>query len=79
MAEHESVPLDTANQVIELAESGLGRNQISVITGINASTVRRIIQGKHQSYCNTLSIRQVQSMINQCFRPNNLQPSKEDS
>ena len=69
MAEHEPVPIDVAKQVIELSQSGLGRKQISLITGINASTVRRIIEGKHQNYSDTLSIRQVQSMINQCFRP----------
>lgn len=69
MSEHEPVPIDLAKQVIELSEDGIGRNQISAITGINSSTVRRIIEGKHQSYSDTLSIRQVQSMINQCFRP----------
>ncbi len=69
MSVHQSVPLDVAVEIRELSCDGLGRNQIGLLTGINSSTVRKIISGDHQNYNEKLSTRESQDMINQCFRP----------
>ena len=66
---HESVPLDTADEIRELAGDGMGRDMIGFITGVNSSTVRKIISGAHKHYSERLSTRQAQGLINQCFRP----------
>lgn len=66
---HEPVPLDIADEIRELAGEGFGANQISSITGIYASTVRRVISGDHKSYSDKLSTRQIQGVLNHCFKP----------
>ena len=67
--EHKPVPVDVGIQILELKKEGIGRDWIGFITGINSSTVKRVISGEHQNYSNSLSARQVQGLINQCFRP----------
>ena len=69
MAEHAPVPFDVATEIHELRSVGLGMNLISQLTGINSSTVKRVISGAHQNYSDKLSCRQVQTMINTGFRP----------
>ena len=59
----ESVPNDVAAEIRELSDEGIGSNQISAITGINSSTVKRVISGKHQSYNDQLSTRQTQRLL----------------
>ena len=61
---HEPVPIDVAAEIRELSDEGIGVNQISAITGINSSTVKRVISGKHQSYNDQLSTRQAQRLLN---------------
>ena len=65
---HEPVPLDVANEILELRNDGLGMNYIGFVTGINSSTVKRVISGSHKHYCDKLSARQVQGLINKGFR-----------
>lgn len=67
MTDHNPVPVDVAKHIVELSEEGYGVNQIGFITGVNSSTVRRIIQGEHQSFCNKLSARQIQRFLDNCF------------
>jgi len=69
MSKHKPVPLDVATEILELSSDGVGSNEICVITGINSSTVRNVILGDHQSYCDKLSTRQAQRLLNDCFRP----------
>ena len=59
----EPVPIDVAKQIHELDSEGQGCNQISSITGINSSTVKRVISGEHQTYSDRLSARQIQGFI----------------
>lgn len=61
---HEPVPVDVATEIRELSSEGLGNNQISAFTGVYSSTVRQVISGKHKSYSDKLSARQVQAFIN---------------
>ena len=61
------VPHDVAVEILELSDEGLGSNQISAFTGINSTTVKRVIAGIHQSYSNALSARQTQGLINAGF------------
>ncbi len=61
---HDPVPVDVATEIRELSREGFGSNQIGFLTGIYASTVRQVISGKHKSYSDKLSPRQVQSFIN---------------
>ena len=65
----DAVPLDVAKQILELSKEGYGSNMISSITGINSSTVRRVIRGEHKGYSDKLSTRQIQEFIKSCFRP----------
>lgn len=69
MAAQEPVPIDKAEEIRELATQGIGRNKISQLTGINASTVRQIIEEKHQAFIDKLTPRQIQSLLNNGFRP----------
>lgn len=69
MSAHEPVAMDTANEIRELAAKGYGRNTISFMTGINSSTVRNILEDKHQTYDDKLTTRQVSEMLRQAFRP----------
>ncbi len=64
---HKLVPLDVAVEILELSDEGFGSNQISAFTGINSTTVKRIISGIHKSYSNALSARQTQGLINAGF------------
>ena len=64
---HEPVPVDVATEIRELSVEGFGSNQISAFTGVYSSTVRQVISGKHKSYSERLSIRQVQAFINLGF------------
>ena len=66
---HDPVPLDVASEIHELRSAGLGMNQIGAFTGVNSSTVKRVIAGKHQSYCDKLSSRQIQRLIYVGFQP----------
>jgi len=59
----ESVPNDVAAEIRELSNDGIGSNKISAITGVNSSTVKRVISGKHQSYNDQLSTRQTQRLL----------------
>lgn len=63
------VALDTADEIRELAKQGLGRNQISHQTGINASTVRGVLTGRHKTYVDILTPRQVTSLLMSGFGP----------
>jgi len=63
MSVHESVPMDAATEIRELDADGFGRNAISSITGVNASTVRNILEGKHQTFCSKLTPRQTSQLI----------------
>lgn len=67
MTEHAAVPLDTAKEIHELDERGYGRNTISRMTGINSSTVRNVLDGTHQKFDNTLTVRQRQNMMLRAF------------
>jgi len=58
------VPLDVASEIRELSNEGLGCNKIAALTGVNSSTVKRIISGIHRSYTDRLSPRQVQTLLN---------------
>ena len=60
----ETVPIDVAAEIRELSDNGYGSNQISALTGVNSSTVRRIVSGHHQSYDERLSTRQTQHLLN---------------
>ena len=62
-----AVPMDTAKEIHELDEHGYGRNAISRITGINSSTVRNVLDGTHQTFDNTLTVRQRQNMMLRAF------------
>lgn len=66
---HEPVPIDVATEIHELRADGLGMNLIGMFTGINSSTVKRVISGAHQNYSERLSTRQTQGLLNHCFRP----------
>lgn len=66
---HEPVPLDVAAEILELSIEGFGRDKIGFITGINSSTVKKVISGSHKSYSDKLSCRQTQGLLNHCFRP----------
>jgi citrate lyase synthetase len=68
MATQEPVPIDKAKEIRELADLGIGRNKISQLTGINASTVRQIIDNKHQTFIDKLTPRQIQNLLNNAFR-----------
>jgi len=59
----EPVPNDVAAEIRELANEGLGYNRISAATGVNSSTVKRVISGQHQSYSDQLSARQTQRLL----------------
>ena len=59
----ESVPNDVAAEIRELSNDGIGSNKISAITGVNSSTVKRIISGLHQGYNDQLSTRQTQRLL----------------
>jgi hypothetical protein len=72
MSKHQPVPMDVAVQIRELSNRGIGCNEICAITGINSSTVRKVISGEHQSYSDKLSPRQSQGLLNVCFRPTEL-------
>lgn len=61
------VALDTAEEIRALAKQGLGRNQISYCTGVAASTVRGVLTGRHKTYVDILTTRQVQAMLNRGF------------
>jgi hypothetical protein len=61
------VPLDTATEILELSSEGLGSNQIGFLTSVDSNTVKRVVNGKHKSYSERLSIRQVQALINVGF------------
>lgn len=61
---HKFVPLDVASEIRELSDEGLGCDKIGALTGINSSTVKRIISGIHESYTDRLSPRQVQALLN---------------
>ena len=63
----EPVALDTAAEIRELDAKGFGRNTISTFTGVNASTVRNVLEGKHQTYCNKLTPRQLGQLLNRGF------------
>ena len=67
MTAHAAVPIDTAKEIHELDESGYGRNSISHITGIPATTVRNVLDGVHQKFDNTLTVRQRQNMMLRAF------------
>ena len=69
MARHKAVPKDTADEIIELGEKGYGRNTIAMMTGINASTVRNVLDGKNVTVCEKLTTRQISSMLAGGFRP----------
>ena len=62
-----AVPMDTASEIHELDEYGYGRNRISHITGIPASTVRKVLNGVHQTFDNKLTVRQRQGLIMRGF------------
>ena len=62
------VALDTAEEIRELAAQGLGRNQISHATGVNASTVRGVVTGRHKTYVDILTTRQVTRLLMSGFR-----------
>ena len=66
---HEPVPFDVASEIHELRDDGFGMNQIGAFTGVNSSTVKKIIAGQHQSYCDKLSSRQIQRLIYVGFQP----------
>jgi hypothetical protein len=57
------VPIDVAAEIRELSDE-YGSNQISAWTGVESSTVRRVISGEHQSYSEQLSARQTQQLLN---------------
>lgn len=63
MARHRPVPHDTAEEIRELGAEGYGRNTISSITGINAGTVRAVLDDRHLTYVDALTPRQVTSML----------------
>lgn len=69
MSSHEPVALDTAAEIRELAKKGYGRNTISYMTGINASTVRNVLEDKHQTYDEKLTARQRSNLLRIAFRP----------
>jgi hypothetical protein len=71
MARHRPVPLDTADEIRELEGEGFGRNTISMMTGINASTVRNVLSGKAVEFNDDLTTRQVSNMLNMAFKPAN--------
>lgn len=58
-----SVPLDVANRVMELRQEGYGRDRIALWTGLSSGMVKNIIEGKRQSFDDTLSTRQIQQFI----------------
>lgn len=58
-----AVPLDTADEIKELADEGFGRNLISTMTGIPAGTVRAVLDGTHKTYVDDLTTRQTTKMI----------------
>lgn len=67
MSTHNPVPLDAAEEIKELALQGVGRNQISAITGVPASTVRNILGGEFKTFTDKLTPRQVQALLNRAF------------
>lgn len=58
-----SVPIDTVNEIKELDRAGHGRNQISALTGINASTVRNILGEKNVQVCSSMTNRQRSDLL----------------
>lgn len=55
-----SVPLDTRDEIHELADQGYGRNQISVFTGVSSETVRGILNGRQSvEFSEEMSSRQI--------------------
>jgi len=64
---YEPVPADVATEIHELSAEGFGSNQISAFTGVYSSTVRQVISGKHKSYSEKLSARQLQAFIDTGF------------
>jgi len=58
-----SVPIDTVREIKELEEQGLGRNQISALTGINPGTVRNILGDKNVRVCETMTNRQRSDLL----------------
>ena len=71
MSRHKPVPLDTADEIRELAADGFGRNKISMMTGIPAATVRNVLNGKAVEFTDKLSTRQLSNMLSIAFRPVN--------
>ena len=71
MARHRPVPHDTADEIRELEADGFGRNTISMMTGINAGTVRNVLSGKAVEFCDDLTTRQRTNMLSAAFRPLN--------
>ena len=69
MARHKAVPNDTADEIRELSAKGFGRNTISMMTGINAGTVRNVLDGKATEFNDNLTTRQVTDMLKAAFRP----------
>ena len=63
------VPLDVAAEIHELRERGFGINQIGADTGVNSSTVKQILNGQHKGFCDKLTTRQRQQLMNTGFQP----------
>ena len=57
------VPIDTVDEIKELSSAGHGRNQISALTGINASTVRNILGDKKVEVCSNMTNRQRSDLL----------------
>ncbi len=66
---YEPVPKDVAAEIHELRERGLGINWIGFLTAVPSSTVKQILAGSHKGYCDKLSTRERQTLINTGFRP----------
>lgn len=58
-----TVPIDTVEEIKELSSAGHGRNQISALTGINASTVRDILGDKKVAVCSRMTNRQRSDLL----------------
>ncbi len=65
----QEITYDDARQIHKLADAGYGRNMIGHMLDINPASVRSVLAKERVSYCDKLSTRQRQALLNHAFRP----------